>query len=85
MFVIAKLFASLAFARVAAVLAAFDVDVVRTSHGLGVSGADAGGCCQGRGLVSSNGEVVSGANAGGCCKGGSLVSSNGGNECGVLP
>ena len=64
--VVAKLFASRAFACVAAVLAAFNGDVVRTSHGLGVSGADAGGCCQGRRLVSSNGGVVSGANAG-CC------------------
>jgi hypothetical protein len=85
LFVIAKLFAFLAPAHIAAVLVASDVNVVRTSHGLGVSDADAGGCCQGRRLVSSDGGVVSGADAGGCCQGGRLVSSNGDNKCGVLP
>ncbi len=78
------LFASLAIACVAAVLAAFDLNVVRTSHGLGVSGADAGGCFQGRRLVSSNGGIVSGAKAGCCCWGRRLVSYAGGDVCGVL-
>jgi hypothetical protein len=85
MFVNAKLLASLAFAHVAAVLAAFDVNVVKMSHPLGVPGSDAGGCCQGGRLVSSDGGVVSGANAGGCCQCRRLVSSDGGDECGVFP
>ncbi len=67
MFVAAKLVASLAFACIAAVLAAFDVNIAGMSHGLGVSGSDAGSFCQGRRLVSFDGGVVSGANAGGCC------------------
>jgi hypothetical protein len=63
----------------------FDGNVVRMSHGLGVSGADAGGCCQGGRLVSSNGGIVSdGANAGGYCQFGRMVSSNGGDECRVF-
>jgi hypothetical protein len=85
LFVVAKLFASLAFACIAAVLAAFDVNVFKASHGLLVSGSDAGGCCQGGRLISSDGGVVSGANAGGCRQCRRLVSSDGGDKCGVLP
>jgi hypothetical protein len=58
--VVAKLFASLAFARTAAVLVAFDINAVGSSHGLEMSGANAGGSRQGGRLISSSGGCMCG-------------------------